>query len=109
VTAAQQNDLVVVSSFNAWSAPGQVNLVNALLNTGKPVIVAAVGTPYDIAYFPGASTFLTSYDFQPVSLGPLGDVTFGTYSPTGKLPVTIRKPAPSKKVLYPFGYGLSLK
>jgi beta-N-acetylhexosaminidase len=108
VASAQQNDLVVVSTFNAWSASGQVNLVNALVQTGKPVIVAAVGTPYDIAYFPSVSTFLTSYDFQPVSLGPLVDVMFGVYQPTGKLPVTIRKPAPSKKVLYPFGVGLRL-
>jgi beta-N-acetylhexosaminidase len=108
VAAAQQNDLVVVSTFNAWGAPGQVKLVKALLKTGKPVIVAAVGTPYDIAYFPHASTFITSYDFQPVSLIPLVDVMFGVYSPTGKLPVTIRKPTPSKKVLYPFGFGLSL-
>jgi beta-N-acetylhexosaminidase len=109
VAAAQQNDLVVVSTFNAWSASGQVNLVNALIQTGKPVIVAAVGTPYDIAYFPSASTFITSYDYQPVSLGPLVDVMFGVRQPTGKLPVTIRQPAPSKKVLYPFGYGLRLK
>jgi beta-N-acetylhexosaminidase len=108
VAAAQQNDLVLVSTFNAWSASGQVNLVNALVQTGKPVIVAAVGTPYDIAYFPSVSTFLTSYDFQPVSLGPLVDVMFGVRQPTGKLPVTIRKPAPSKKVLYPFGFGLTL-
>jgi beta-N-acetylhexosaminidase len=108
VVAAQLNDFVVVSTFNAWSATGQVKLVKALLKTGKPVIVAAVGTPYDIAYFPRASTFLTSYDFQPVSLGPLVDVMFGAYQPTGKLPVTIREPAPSKKVLYPFGYGLQL-
>src|SRR5581483_184041 len=108
VASAQQNDLVVVSTFNAWSASGQINLVNALVQTGKPVIVAAVGTPYDIAYFPSVSTFLTSYDFQPVSLGPLVDVMFGVRQPTGRLPVTIRKPAPSKKVLYPFGFGLSL-
>jgi beta-N-acetylhexosaminidase len=106
VAAAQQNDLVLVSTFNAWSASGQVNLVKALVGTGKPVIVAAVGTPYDIAYFPAVSTFLTSYDYQPVSMGPLVDVMFGVRRATGKLPVTIRKPAPSKEVLYPFGYGL---
>ncbi len=79
------------------------------MQTGKPVIVAAVGTPYDIAYFPSVSTFITSYDYQPVSLGPLVDVMFGVRKPAGKLPVTIRKPAPSKQVLYPFGYGLRLR
>lgn len=109
VAAAQKNRLVVVATFNAWSATGQVKLVKALLGTGKPVIVLAVGTPYDVAYFPRVSTFIASYDFQPVSLHPLVKVIFGSLRPTGKLPVTIRKPAPSKQVLYPFGYGLRLK
>jgi len=76
---------------------------------GNMLIVAAVGTPYDIAYFQNVSTFLTSYDFQPISLRALANAMLGHFHTTGKLPVTIRKPAPSKKVLYPFGYGLRLK
>ena len=66
----------------------------------------AAGTPYDIAYFPGASTFITSYDFQPVSLHAMVRALFGELHPSGKLPVTITAPPPSKRVLYPFGYGL---
>jgi len=31
---------------------------------------------------------------------------FGEINPTGKLPVTITDPPPSKTVLYPFGYGI---
>jgi beta-N-acetylhexosaminidase len=109
VAAAQQNDIVVDSTFNAWipGSPGQINLFNALLATGKPVIVAAVGTPYDIAYLPSASTFITSVDYQPVSLKALVQAMFGQLNPTGKLPVTITPPPPSKTVLYPFGFGLS--
>lgn len=104
--AAQSSDLVLVTTFNAWSNPGQINLVNALLATGKPVVAEAAGTPYDIAYFPGASTFITSYDFQPVSLHAMVRALFGELHPSGKLPVTITAPPPSKRVLYPFGYGL---
>ena len=109
VAAAQQNDLVVDSTFNAWTPgpPGQINLFKALLATGKPVIVAAVGTPYDVAYLPGVSTFITSVGYQPVSLKPLVQAIFGQLNPTGKLPVTITQPPPSKTVLYPFGFGLS--
>jgi beta-N-acetylhexosaminidase len=108
VAAAQQNDLVVDSTFNAWTpgSPGQISLSGALLATGKPVIVAAVGTPYDIAYLPGVSTFITSLDYQPVSLNALVQALFGQFNPTGKLPVTITQPPPSKTVLYPFGFGL---
>jgi beta-N-acetylhexosaminidase len=108
VAAAEQNDIVVDSTFNAWTpgAPGQINLYKALLATGKPVVVAAVGTPYDVAYLPGVSTFITSVDYQPVSLHALVQAIFGQLNPTGKLPVTITQPPPSKAVLYPFGYGL---
>jgi beta-N-acetylhexosaminidase len=109
IEAAQQSDLVVVSTFNAWSGPGQIQLVNALLGAGKPLVVAAVGTPYDIAYFPAVTTFITSYDFQPVSLHPLVRALFGEIDPSGKLPVTITAPPPSTQVLYPFGYGIGLR
>jgi beta-N-acetylhexosaminidase len=111
VAAAEQNDIVLDSTFNAWTpgAPGQINLFKALLATGKPVIVAAVGTPYDVAYLPGVSTFITSVDYQPVSLHPLVQAIFGQLNPTGKLPVTITQPPPSKAVAYPFGYGLSYR
>jgi beta-N-acetylhexosaminidase len=110
VAAAGTSDLVVVSTFNLWShgAAGQVELVNALLASGKPVIVAAVGTPYDIAYLPAAPTFITSLDYQPVSLDALAQALFGEIAPSGKLPVTVTKPPPSSTVLYPFGFGIGL-
>ena len=108
VAAAQASDVVVVSTFNAWT-PGtsQVELVDQLLATGKPVVVAAVGTPYDVAYLPAAPTFITSLDYQPVSLDAMVEALFGELNPSGKLPVTVREPPPAKGVLYPFGFGLS--
>jgi beta-N-acetylhexosaminidase len=111
VAAARQSDLVVVSTFNAWTPgdSGQLDLVRSLLATGKPVVVAAVGTPYDIAYLPGAATFITSLDYQPVSLHALVRAIFGQVKPSGKLPVTITRPGRPNAVLFPFGYGLSYR
>jgi beta-N-acetylhexosaminidase len=109
VAAAKANDLVVVTTFNAWGSPAQVQLVNALQMSGTPMIVYAVGTPYDIAYFPTVSTFITSYDYQSVSHHAAVRAMFGEFQITGKLPVTITEPPPSKTVLYPFGYGLRLQ
>lgn len=106
VAAARASELVVVSTFNAWT-PGasQLELVDALLATGKPVIVAAIGTPYDVAYLPGAQTFITSYSYQPPSLEAMVEAMFGEVDPGGKLPVTVTAPG-SASVLYPFGAGV---
>lgn len=71
------------------------------------MVVAAAGTPYDVAYLPAAPTFITSLDYQPVSLDALVRALFGEIDPSGKLPVTVREAPPSKAVLYPFGAGLS--
>lgn len=109
VAAAKKNDLVLVTTFNAWGSPAQIQLVNALQLSGTPMIVYAVGTPYDIAYFPSVSTFITGYDYQPVSHDAAVRAMFGEFQTRGKLPVTIREPAPSTKVLYPFGFGLRLQ
>jgi beta-N-acetylhexosaminidase len=103
VAAARANDVTVVTTSNAWSDSTQVDLVNALLGTGKPVVVVAVGGPYDIAYFPSAPTYLATYSFQPVSVTALVDVLLGGKA-TGRLPVTIRTPDGSR-VLFPYGSG----
>ncbi len=111
VSKANQDDLVIVTTFNVWDphfAGQQIKLVNQLIATGKPVIVAAIGTPYDIAYFPNASTFITTYSFNPGPMNPLVKVLFGEMQPRGRLPVTITEPAPSTTVLYPFGFHLQL-
>lgn len=49
-----------------------------------------------------------SLDYQPVSLNALVGAVFGEFSPSGRLPVTVRQPPPSTAVLYPFGFGLGL-
>ncbi len=109
VNAAKASDLVLVNTFNAWGSPQQIKLVNALLGTGKPVIVAAIGTPYDVAYLPDANTFIVSSGYSlAVSMHALAKVLFGGLQPKGKLPVTITEPPPSTKVLYPFGFSLPL-
>ena len=109
VAAAKASDLVLLTTFNAWGSPSQIQLVDALQLSGTPMIVYAVGTPYDIAYFPTVGTFITSYDYQPVSHDAAVRAMFGQIQTEGRLPVTIAEPPPSTKVLYPFGFGLRLQ
>ena len=99
VAAAQAADVTVVTTYNAWGDRTQQSLVKALLATGKPIVVASVGAPYDIAYFPEATTYVAAYSYQPVSTTALAAVLRGKAPATGRLPVTIEG-------LFPYGSNL---
>jgi beta-N-acetylhexosaminidase len=105
VTAANTSDDVVVTTNNAWGDTGQQALVKALLATGKPVVVVALGGPYDLAYFDGAPTYVAAYGYQPATLAQLVAVLFGA-QPGGHLPVTIHRADDPATVLVPYGTGL---
>lgn len=116
VAAAQSADLVVVSTNNAYAvsaatglptaaAAAQTKLVKALLATGKPVVVAAMRNPYDVASFPEASTVIDTFGYTADQIESLVRVMFGEVNPTGKLPVSIPK-ADGSGELFPFGHGL---
>ncbi|WP_370615451.1 glycoside hydrolase family 3 protein [Mumia sp. Pv 4-285] len=116
VAAAQGSDLVVVSTNNAYAvsaatglptaaAVAQTNLVRALLATGKPVVVAAMRNPYDVASFPEAPTVLDTYGYTSHQLESLVRVLFGEVDPSGRLPVSIPR-ADGTGELFPFGHGL---
>jgi beta-N-acetylhexosaminidase len=106
---AQQADVVIASVYNAWNGtpqPDQEFLVQALVSTGKPVIVIEQNAPYDVAYLPGIAGFFDVYSYQAVSLNAGVRALFGEINPSGQLPVTVTAPPPSTTVLFPFGSGL---
>jgi beta-N-acetylhexosaminidase len=104
VAAAQASDDVVVTTDNAWGDAGQQALVHALVATGKPVVVIALGAPYDLGYLPEVSSFVAGYGYQPASLDALVSVLFGA-QPRGRLPVTVRSGDGSVVA----GYGTGLR
>ena len=116
VASAQSADLVVVSTNNAYAvaastgqptaaAAAQTRLVRALLATGKPVVVAAMRNPYDIASFPEAPTVLDTFGYTTHQIESLVRVLFGEVSPVGRLPVAIPR-ADGTGELFPYGHGL---
>jgi len=116
VASAQAADLVVVSTNNAYAvdastgqptaaAAAQTRLVRALLATGKPVVVAAMRNPYDVASFPEVSTVLDTFGYTTHQVESLARVLFGEVNPVGKLPVSIPR-ADGTGVLFPFGHGV---
>jgi beta-N-acetylhexosaminidase len=108
VAKAKDSDLVIVLTYNPWRAGREpnLNLVRALVGTGKPVVAIALGAPYDIAYFGDVAAFLAVYNYYTTSLDAAVDAIFEDVNPSGKLPITITQPPPSTTVVYPFASGL---
>jgi beta-N-acetylhexosaminidase len=109
VLKARESDLVIVTTGKAWdpNRKGQQELVKRLLGTGKPIVVAAVYDPYDIAHFPEAETYVATYGFRAVSMEALSRVLFGEVNPSGKLPVSIPVAGNPNETLYPYGHAVS--
>ena len=107
VAQAGTADVAVVLTMNAASSPNQAKLVQALQDSGTPVVVAAVRNPYDIAEFPSVPTYVATYSYTGVALESLTKVLFGEVSPKGKLPVDVPSKTDPSQDLYPFGAGLT--
>lgn len=91
-------DVVVLGTFDATAYRGQARLVEMLKD--YPLVVVALGLPYDLTVFPNATTYLATYGYSPPSLAVLPEILFGDTHPTGRLPVSIGNE-------YPIGFGIS--
>lgn len=108
VEQSKQADRIIVFTQSDREIPqGQIDLVNALIATGKPVVTVSLGNPGNILGYPNAKAYLSTYALDnwywmtpvPVSWEAAVQVIFGA-KPMGKLPVTISED-------YPEGFGLS--
>ena len=150
IRVARQSDVVVLAvGEGAWMSgeaasrasldlPGvQEKLVEEIQKTGKPIVVILMnGRPLTINWIDKNIPAILECWFLGTQAGhAIGDVLFGSYNPSGKLPVTFprsvgqipifysmkntgRPMDPNNKYtskyldesndpLYPFGYGLS--
>jgi len=92
-------DLIVVGTIDAFRQTEQAALVRELLRTGVPTVAVALRTPWDLAVYPEASTYVCTYGILPPSLEALAAALWGAIPFRGKLPVAIPD-------LYPRGHGL---
>ncbi len=105
--AAKKTDLVVVLTNNLGGFPLQNKLLQALMDTGKPVVAVAAQIPYDAGYANPVPTWLATYGYITPSLEALAKVVLGETKPTGKLPVDVPDGVDVHTVKYPFGHGLT--
>ncbi|TDD36539.1 beta-hexosaminidase [Actinomadura sp. KC06] len=96
VTSPGSADVTVLTTLNAGGATAAK--VRAL--GSKPVVVAALGRPYDLNSAKGAEGALATYSSSAVSVNALGRVLSGAVKPTGRLPV----PAAGEQVGHGLGY-----
>jgi CubicO group peptidase (beta-lactamase class C family) len=90
-------DMAVVALFvrvadrkgNVAFPEDQRAFVNELLAAGKPVVVAAFGSPYLISRFPQATTWVAQFSTNDVSQRAVVRAIFGQVPIGGKLPVTV--------------------
>jgi beta-N-acetylhexosaminidase len=64
-------------------------LLNTLLNTGKPAIVACFGSPYVVSRFPNARTWVAGFGTQDVVQRAMARAIFGQIAIGGKIPVSV--------------------
>jgi beta-N-acetylhexosaminidase len=67
----------------------QIPLINQLYKSGKPVVTAALGSPYLIERFPQAETWLSAFGISDVAQISIARALFGEIPIRGHLPVTI--------------------
>ena len=93
-------DLIVVGTINATTQQGQAALVNALLQSGIPMVAVALRMPYDLTAYPSAPTYVCSYSILEPAVELLAQALWGRTPFLGRLPVSIPG-------LYPLGHGLA--
>ncbi len=90
-------DAVIIALFvrvadkkgNVGMPAEQVAFVHRLLASGKPTVVACFGSPYLVAHFPEASTWVAEFGSSDVAQRAVARAIFGQSAIGGKLPVTV--------------------
>lgn len=69
--------------------PEEIALLKALIAAPKPTIVASLGSPYLVAQFPNAKTWLAAFGTQDVVQLAIARALFGQTAIAGQLPVSV--------------------
>ncbi|MGA7175499.1 MAG: glycoside hydrolase family 3 N-terminal domain-containing protein [Candidatus Acidiferrales bacterium] len=67
----------------------EIALLNKLIASGKPTIVASLGSPYLVAQFPNAKTWIAAFGTQDAVQRAMARAIFGQTAIGGQLPVSV--------------------
>jgi beta-N-acetylhexosaminidase len=91
-------EIVILGTINATAHPKQAELVKKLVKQGTRLIMVALRMPYDLAAYPGVSTYICTYSILPPAMEALAEALFGRIAFTGILPATIPGVSPRSEV-----------
>jgi beta-N-acetylhexosaminidase len=80
---------VVVGTIDAHRQPAQLELVDAIAATGRPVVAVAMRGPWDVAAYSPRVTALAIYSILPASLDALAAALVGEAETRGRLPLAV--------------------
>ncbi|MFW6597185.1 glycoside hydrolase family 3 protein [Propionibacteriaceae bacterium Y2011] len=106
VTRSAAAAVTVVLTYGADTNTAQQQLLQALRDAGRKVVVVAVRNPYDIAGLGDTPTYLATYSWLSVSTEALAKVLAGEIPAAGRLPVSIPSQADPDTELFGFGAGM---
>jgi len=92
-------DMLIIGTMNAYTSPGQAKFVRQALKLGIPSVVVALRLPYDLTFFPEATTYICTYSILEPSMRALARALFGEIKFEGRLPVSIPG-------MYALGHGV---
>ena len=84
-------DAIVVGTIEAHRQPAQAALVGALAGTGRPIVAAALRTPWDCATYPVGVPAVCTYSILPDPLEALARALAGEIGFPGRLPVAVAR------------------
>jgi len=95
-------ETTVVAAFLGFGGSGKLNpaytpLLERLMASGKPVVIAALGNPFLVRAYPATALALTTYSTVPVSETALVKALLGELTPTGKS--FLCSPSPGSDIL----------
>jgi len=86
---AEQADAIVFASYDAGFSRRQADLIARIAALGKPLVLVATRTPYDLLAVPDVPAYVCAYENKPTMMAALAGVLSGRLPARGRLPVTI--------------------
>ncbi|HEX7737053.1 MAG TPA: beta-N-acetylhexosaminidase [Ktedonobacteraceae bacterium] len=88
-SVAREASVILMVTVNALLDQQQINVMQRLLESGRPLIGLAAYNPYDLLAFPELGTYLVTYEYTQPAISAAVRALFGEIQPQGKLPVSL--------------------